>query len=155
MKKQEGDKFVAVNRKAKFDYFLEEFFEAGLSLVGSEVKSLREGNASLQDSFARPERGEIWIYNMHINPWNPGSHFNPDPKRKRRLLLKSVEIKRLIGKINERGYVLIPTKVYFKGRWAKVEIALGKGKKLYDKREALKKKEARREVERAFRGREY
>lgn len=149
------DKNVAVNRKAKFEYFLEEFFEAGLSLVGSEVKSLRAHNASLQEAYARAEGNDIWLYGMHIDPWDAGSHFQPDPKRKRRLLLKGMEIRRLIGKVNERGYSLIPTKVYFKGRWAKVEIALAKGKKLYDKRQSLKEKEAQREVERAFRSRDY
>src|SRR5579864_8305416 len=132
MKKEKEDRDIAVNRKARFEYFLEEFFEAGISLIGSEVKSLRAGNVSLQDAFARPEGNEIWLYGMHINPWDPGSHFQPEPKRKRRLLLKGAEIKRLLGKVNERGYSLIPTRIYFKGRWAKIEIALAKGKKLFD-----------------------
>ncbi len=154
-KKKKEYKTVALNRKAKFEYFLEEFFEAGLSLVGSEVKSLRAGNASIQDAFARPEGDELWLHGMHINPWDTGSHFQPEAKRKRRLLLHVAEIRRLIGKVNERGYSLIPTRVYFKGRWAKVEIALAKGKKLFDKRQSIREKEAQREVDRAFRGKEY
>ena len=153
MPKEKGEKIVAVNRKARFEYHVEETYEAGLSLVGSEVKSLRAGNVSLQDAFARTEGNEIWLYNMHVNPWDKGSHFQPDPKRKRKLLLKSMEIRRLIGKVSEKGYSLIPLRVYFKGGWAKVELALGKGKKLYDKREAIKEKEAKRELERAFKGR--
>lgn len=152
-RKEPAEKTVAVNRKARFEYHLEEFFEAGLSLLGSEVKSLRAGNASLQDAFALPDKNEIWLHGMHITPWDKGSHFNPDAKRKRRLLLKAYEIRRLAGKINERGYALIPTRLYFKGRWAKVELALAKGKKLYDKRQAIREKEAKRELERAFRER--
>lgn len=153
MPKEKGEKIVAVNRKARFEYHVEETYEAGLSLVGSEVKSLRAGNVSLQDAFARSEGNEIWLYNMHVNPWDKGSHFQPEPKRKRKLLLKSAEIRRLIGKVSEKGYSLVPLRVYFKGGWAKVELALGKGKKLYDKREAIKEKEAKRELERAFKGR--
>ena len=151
--RRDAEKNIALNRKARFEYHLEEFFEAGISLAGSEVKSIRAGNASLQDSFARTEGTEIWLYNMHINPWDKGSHFNPEAKRKRRLLMKRMEIRRLIGKVNEKGYSLIPTRLYFKGRWVKVELALARGKKLFDKREALKEKESRREVERELRAR--
>jgi SsrA-binding protein len=154
-KKGNGEKVAAVNRKARHEWELEEFFEAGIELVGSEVKSLRAGNVSLQEAFARPEKNEIWLYGMHIDVWDKGSAFQPDPKRKRRLLLKRYEIRKLIGKINQKGYSLIPVKIYFKKGWAKVDLALARGKKLYDKRQSLREKTARREMERAFKSREY
>jgi SsrA-binding protein len=155
VKKDKDEKVVAVNRKARHEWELEEFFEAGIELVGSEVKSLRAGNVSLQDAFARPEKNEIWMYGMHIDVWDKGSPFQPDSKRKRRLLLKRYEIRKLIGKINQKGYSLIPVKIYFKHGWAKVDLALARGKKLYDKREALREKDARREMERAFKNRDF
>jgi SsrA-binding protein len=155
MAKTNEEKTVAVNRKARYEYHIEETYEAGLLLEGSEVKSLRVGNVSLQDAFARPEKNEIWLYNLHITPWDKGSHFKPDPKRKRKLLLRKPEIRRLIGKVSEKGYALIPLRVYFKGRWAKLELALAKGKKLYDKRQAIREKEAKREMERVFHARGF
>jgi len=149
--KRGGGNTVSYNRKAGFEYFLEEKFEAGLALTGAEVKSLRAGNVSIADAYARAEGNEIWIFGMHINPWNSGSAFKPDPIRKRKVLLKSHEIQRLIGKTSEKGYSIVPLRVYFKGRWAKIELALAKGKKLYDKRDSIRKKEAQREIDRAFR----
>jgi SsrA-binding protein len=146
-----GKKIVCRNKKAAFDYFIEETFEAGMVLLGPEVKSLREGRASLVDSHARVKKGEVFLQSMHITPYaDASSHVKLDPVRERKLLLKKREIKRLIGKTEERGYSLIPTRVYFteKGR-AKVEIALAKGKKKYDKRQSLKEKEMKREIAQA------
>jgi SsrA-binding protein len=148
-------KVVCQNKKARHNYFLDEFLEAGLVLLGAEVKSLREGRASLADSYARVKGGEVFLFNMHITPYPYAHHLQLDPTRTRKLLLNKREIKRLIGKTEERGYSLIPTKVYFtKGR-AKVEIALAKGKKKYDKRQSLKEKEMKREMEQARKRGEY
>lgn len=145
-------KVVADNRKARHEYFIEETYEAGLALTGTEVKSLRSGRANLQDSFARAENGEILLYNMHISPYEQGNRFNHDPKRIRKLLLNKPEIRRLIGKTQEKGLTLIPLKVYFNSRGlAKLELALAKGKKLYDKRATMAEKDAKREIERVFR----
>ncbi|SMB91627.1 SsrA-binding protein [Thermanaeromonas toyohensis ToBE] len=148
-------KVVAENRKARHDYFIEETLEAGIVLTGTEVKSLRSGKANIRDSFARVENGEVFLYDMHISPYEQGNRFNHEPKRPRKLLLHKHEIRRLIGKTREKGYTLIPLKVYFttQGR-AKVELALAKGKKLYDKREAIRERDAKREIERAFRDRQ-
>jgi SsrA-binding protein len=144
-----GIKLVCQNKKARFDYFIDEVLEAGLVLLGPEVKSLREGRASLVDSYARVKKGEVFLYNMHITPYPYAHHVGLDPVRTRKLLLNKREIRRLIGKTVEKGYTLIPTKVYFtKGR-AKIEIALAKGKRKYDKRQALKEKELKRDMEEA------
>lgn len=144
-----GIKLVCQNKKARFDYFIDEVLEAGLVLLGPEVKSLREGRASLVDSYARVKKGEVFLYNMHITPYPYAHHVRLDPVRTRKLLLNKREIRRLIGKTVEKGYTLIPTKVYFtKGR-AKIEIALAKGKRKYDKRQALKEKELKRDMEEA------
>jgi SsrA-binding protein len=144
-----GIKLVCQNKKARYDYFIDEVLEAGLVLLGPEVKSLREGRASLVDSYARVKKGEVFLYNMHITPYPYAHHVRLDPVRTRKLLLNKREIGRLIGKTEEKGYTLIPTKVYFtKGR-AKIEIALAKGKRKYDKRQALKEKELRRDMEEA------
>lgn len=130
-----------------------ETYEAGLVLKGTEVKSLRAGKANLQDSFARIENSELILYNMHISPYEQGNRFNHEPKRPRKLLMHKREIMRLLGKTQEKGLTLIPLKVYFRGGWAKVELALARGKKVYDKREAIKAREARREMERVMKHR--
>lgn len=146
-------KQVAENKKARHDYFLEERFEAGLVLTGTEVKSLRAGRVSLRDSYAMVEGGEVFLYNSHIARYEKGGAFNHDPRRRRKLLLNRAEIGRLAGKVRERGYALIPIRVYFKGSWAKVELALARGKKQYDKRQAIAERDARRRVQRALRQR--
>jgi len=151
MKRKGGGNTVSYNRKAGFEYFLEEKFEGGLALTGAEVKSLRAGNVSIAEAYARVEGGEVWIFGMHINPWDSGSAFKADPLRKRKVLLKSHEIARLVGKTSEKGYSIVPLRIYFKGRWAKLELALAKGKKLWDKRASIREKEAQREIDRAFR----
>jgi len=144
-------KIVAVNRKARHDYFILETFEAGISLTGTEVKSLRSGKVSMQDSYADVKNGEVWIYNLHISPYEHGNIYNHDPKRPRKLLLNKDEIAYLIGKVKEKGLTLIPLSIYFNERgWAKVELGLAKGKKLYDKRKDLAEKAERRELERLY-----
>jgi len=144
-----GVKTVCQNRKAGHDYYLDEFLEAGVALMGAEVKSLREGRANLVDSYARVKRAEVFLYNMHISPYPFAHGLELDPMRPRKLLLKRKEIKRLTGKTEVKGYSLIPTKVYFKRGRAKVEIALARGKKKYDKRRTLKEKELKREMDQA------
>ncbi len=144
---------VCVNRRARFDYFIEETYEAGLVLQGSEVKSLRAGKANLSDSYARIVRGECVLINSHINPYDAASRFNHEPTRTRKLLLHKQEIRRLAGKTHERGLTLVALKLYFKDGMAKVELGLARGKKLYDKRESIRKKDAQREVERSLRSR--
>ena len=141
---------IAVNRRAKRDYHLLESYEAGIVLQGTEVKSLRVGRANLQDSFASIERGEVFLYNMHISPYECGNRFNHDPKRTRKLLFHRREIKRLIGKVSGRGLTLVPMSLYFKRGKAKAEIALAQGKREYDKREQIKKREAQIEIHRAL-----
>ena len=143
-------KLIANNKKARHDYFLEETFEAGVELHGTEVKSLRQGNCSIKEAFVHIENGEVIIYGMHISPYEKGNIFNKDPMRPKRLLMHKKEISRLLGKIKEKGYTLVPVQVYFKGSLGKVEIALARGKKLYDKRQDIAKKDARREAERDF-----
>ena len=143
-------KIVSTNRKAYRDYEIEETYEAGLVLQGSEVKSLRAGRANLADSFAQVRNAEVFLYNMHISPYEFDTIVRPDPKRVRKLLLHKKEIRRLIGKTEERGYTLIALKVYFSGKVAKVELGLGKGKKLFDKRREMAEKSAKREIERAI-----
>jgi len=144
---------VATHRKAHHDYFIEETYEAGLVLLGTEVKSLREGRVNLQDSFARIEREEVFLYHCHISPYSHGNIANPDPTRTRKLLLKGGEIRRLLGKTQQKGLTLIPLKIYFKRGLAKVELALARGKKMYDKRATEAKKTAQREIEKAHKQR--
>ncbi|MFA5867459.1 MAG: SsrA-binding protein SmpB [Actinomycetota bacterium] len=143
-------KTVATNKKAFHDYFIEETYEAGMQLKGTEVKSLRAGRANLKDSFGRISGNEVFVLNLHISPYEQGNIANHEPTRERKLLLNKAEIGRLTGKVKERGYTLIPLKIYFKHGLAKVEIGLGKGKAQYDKRHTIAEKEARREMERAF-----
>jgi SsrA-binding protein len=145
-------KVVCYNKKASHEYFIEEVYEAGLALLGPEVKSLREGRANLTDSYARMKHGEFYLYNMDISPYPFAHHADLEPKRVRKLLLTGREIKRLTGKTEERGFTLIPLKVYFSGGWAKVEIALAKGKRSWDKRQAIKEKEMKRELDRVRKG---
>jgi SsrA-binding protein len=140
-------KVICRNRKASHEYFIDEVFEAGMALLGPEAKSLREGRANLVDSYARIKKGEIFLYNMHITPYPHAHHINLESTRTRKLLMNKREIKRLIGKTQEKGYSLIPLSVYFLGSWVKVELALAKGKKKVDKRRTLREKEQKREME--------
>ena len=146
-----GLKIICNNRKAKFNYFFSEFFEAGIVLKGSEVKSLRNGKANISEAYAIDELGEIFLLNSHIPSFKESSYNNHDPKRNRKLLLNKREINKLIGKVNREGYTLIPTKLYFKKGKAKIEIAVAKGKKQYDKRQVKKKRDWNREKARFFR----
>jgi len=141
-------RLVVKNRKAWHNYHILESIEAGLALVGTEVKSLRAGKCNLGDAYARIVEGEVFLENMHISPYDQAHRFNHEPRRPRKLLMHSREIKRLIGKVQEKGLTLIPLKIYFKGRNAKVELGLAQGKKLYDKREAIAKRESDRELQR-------
>jgi len=150
----EGIKVVAQNKKARHDYHIEDTFETGMVLTGTEIKSIRAGKANLKDSFARIQNGEIFLHNMHVSPYEQGNRYNHDPLRTRKLLLQKKQISKLIGITKEQGYSLVPLRMYLKNGFAKLELALAKGKKLYDKRETLKKKDAQREVERAFRERQ-
>ena len=150
MAKKKGMKLIANNKKAFHDYFIEDTYEAGIALAGTEVKSLRMGKCSIKESFIRVENGEVYIYGMHISPYEKGNIFNKDPLRPKKLLLHKYEINKLAGKIAEKGYTLVPLKVYIKGDLIKVEIGLARGKKLYDKRQDIAKKDQRREVEREF-----
>lgn len=143
-------KLIANNKKARFDYFIEDSCEAGISLHGTEVKSIRMGRCSIKEAFVRIEHGEVWIYNMHISPYEKGNIFNKDPLRVKKLLLHRYEINKLMGRIKEKGYTLVPLRVYLKGSLVKVEIGLAKGKKLYDKRQDIAKKDQRREAEKNF-----
>ncbi len=146
----EGTKLIANNKKAYHDYFLEETYEAGISLVGTEVKSLRMGKCSIKEAFLRIEKGELFVYQMHISPYEKGNIFNRDPLRPRKLLMHRNEILKLEQKIKEKGYALIPVEVYFKGSRVKVKVALAKGKKLYDKRNDIAAKDQKREAQREF-----
>lgn len=150
MAKEKGSRLIANNKKAYHDYFIEETYEAGIALHGTEVKSLRMGKCSIKESFVRIENEEVYIYGMHISPYEKGNIFNRDPLRVRKLLLHRSEINKIVGKIAEKGYTLVPLKVYFKGSLVKVEIGLAKGKKLYDKRADIAKKDIRREAEKEF-----
>ena len=143
-------KLIANNKKARHDYFIEDTYEAGIELVGTEVKSLRAGRCSLKESFIRIEKGEVFVYNMHISPYEKGNIFNKDPMRVRKLLLHRREINKLLGKSAEKGYTVVPLQIYFKGSLVKMQIALAKGKKLYDKRQDMAKKDQRREAEKEF-----
>ncbi|QGP92250.1 SsrA-binding protein [Neomoorella glycerini] len=148
-------KIVTDNRRARHDYFILETYEAGIALTGTEVKSLRNGKANIKDSYARVENGELILHDMHISPYEQGNRFNHEPRRPRRLLMHRYEIRRLYGKIREKGLTLIPLKVYFNERGrAKVELALAKGKRLYDKREDIAARDAQREIAKAFRERQ-
>ncbi|WP_109205879.1 SsrA-binding protein SmpB [Moorella sp. Hama-1] len=148
-------KIVTDNRRARHDYFIEETFETGIALTGTEVKSLRNGRANIKDSYARVENGELILHDMHISPYEQGNRFNHEPRRPRRLLMHRYEIQRLYGKVREKGLTLIPLKVYFNERGrAKVELALVKGKRLYDKREDIAARDAQREIARALRERQ-
>ena len=147
---KESKKLIANNKKAYHEYFLEEKYEAGIALHGTEVKSLRMGKCSIKEAFVRIENDEVIIYQMHISPYEKGNIFNRDPLRPKKLLMHKAEINKLKAKIAEKGYTLVPVEVYFKGSLIKVEIALAKGKKLYDKRADIAKKDMRREAERDF-----
>ena len=150
-KTKSGLKIISNNRKARFNYFFSEFFEAGIVLKGSEVKSLRDGKANISEAYAIDEQGEIFLLNSHIPSYKESSYNNHDPKRNRKLLLNKREINKLIGKVNREGYTLIPTKLYFKKGRAKIEIAVAKGKRHYDKRQVKKKRDWNREKARLFR----
>lgn len=143
-------KQIANNKKAYFDYFIEDKYEAGIELYGTEVKSLRMGKCSIKESFIRIEQGEVFVYGMHISPYEKGDIFNKDPLRVRRLLLHKHEIYKLSGELAQKGYTLVPLSVYLKGSLVKVEVGLAKGKKLYDKRETIAKKDQKREAEKEF-----
>lgn len=143
-------KIVSQNKKAYHEYFVDEKFEAGLELTGTEVKSVRKGAVNLKDSFCRVEDGEMLVFGMHISPYENGNIFNREPMRTRKLLMHKKEIMRLFGQVGQKGYSLIPLSVYFRGKWAKMEIGLCRGKKLYDKRDAAAEKSAKREMDRAF-----
>lgn len=147
---KETKKLIAGNKKAFHEYFIEDKYEAGISLAGTEVKSLRMGKCSIKEAFIRIEKGEVYVYNMHISPYEKGNIFNKDPIRARKLLLHRYEIRKIEGKIAQKGYTMVPLNIYFKGDIAKVEIGLAKGKKLYDKRQDIAKKDQRREAERKF-----
>lgn len=154
-KPKSGIKYIAENRKARHDYFIHDTYEAGIALTGTEVKSLRRGRVNVKDSFCRLEGGEVWLEAMHISPYEQGNRFNHDPLRTRKLLLHKYEILKLIGKVKEKGYTLIPLNLYFKKGRVKVTVALVTGKKLYDKRQASAEKEAKREMDRRLKERCY
>ena len=143
-------KLIANNKKAYHDYFIEDTYEAGVALHGTEAKSLRMGKCSIKESFVRIEKGDVVVYGMHISPYEKGNIFNKDPLRPKKLLMHRYEINKITGKIAEKGYTLVPLRVYFKGSLVKVEIGLARGKKLYDKRQDIAKKDMRREAEKEF-----
>jgi len=147
---KETQRLIANNKKAYHDYFIEDKYEAGIALHGTEVKSLRMGKCSIKESFIRIENGEVFLYGMHVSPYEKGNIFNKDPLRVKKLLLHRAEINKLVGKIKEKGYTLVPLQVYFNRGKVKVEIGLAKGKKLYDKRADIAKKDQRREAEKEF-----
>lgn len=145
-------KLIANNKKAYHDYFIDEKIECGIELYGTEVKSIRMGKCSVKEAFVKIEKGQVFIHGMHVNPYEKGNIFNKDPLRVKKLLLHKFEIHKLEGKIREKGYTLVPLQVYFKGSLVKIEIGLARGKKLYDKRQDIAKKDQKREVEREFKG---
>lgn len=153
-KERGGEKVVAQNKKATHDYFIEDTFEAGIALTGTEIKSIRAGKANLRDSYARVEHGEVYLHNLHISPYEAGNRFNHDPMRTRKLLLRRAEIRKLIGATRESGYSLVPLKMYLRGGFCKVHLALAKGKKNYDKRHAIAERDAKRDLAREFRERQ-
>ena len=144
------DRDIAVNRRARHEFHIEETLEAGIVLLGSEIKALREGKANLKDSYGRIEGDEVWLWNAHISPYAPASQFGHEPTRTRKLLLHREEISRLTGKVKERGLTLVPLRLYFKRGRAKVELALARGKKHHDKRDAIRERDVRREIDRAM-----
>lgn len=148
-------KILAQNKKARHEYFIEQTLEAGIELFGTEVKSIRLGKVNLKDSYAAIEKGEAFVYNMHVSPYEKGNIFNKDPMRTRRLLLNRYEINKLIGYIQQKGYTIVPLSIYLKGSLVKLELAVAKGKQLHDKRQAMAERDANREMEREFRGKEY
>ena len=149
-KGKESQKLIANNKKAYHDFFIDETYECGIALHGTEVKSMRMGKCSIKEAFVRIEDGEVFVYGMHVSPYEKGNIFNKDPLRVKKLLLHKYEINKLLGKIKEKGYTLVPLQVYFKDGKVKVEIGLARGKKLYDRREAIAKKDQRREAEKEF-----
>jgi len=150
-----GNSVIARNKKARFDYFVLETYEAGLVLTGTEIKSVRAGRVNLKDGYARVTGTDVWLYNVHISPYEKGTHYNHDPLRPRKLLLRIEEIKRLIGKTREKGLTLVPLSMYLKdNKWAKVELALVKGKAKHDKREAIAERDAKRAMEKTLKQRE-
>jgi SsrA-binding protein len=153
--REQAQQNIAENRKAFHDYHIEETFEAGIALLGTEVKSIREGNVNLRDSFARVENAEVWIYNVHINPYSHRGYSDHEPTRRRKLLLHRQEIRKLIGKTVERGMTLVPTRMYFKNGHVKVAISLARGKKAHDKRETIKRRDAERETRAAVKERRH
>lgn len=152
---KQAKKLIANNKKAYHDYFIEDKYEAGISLAGTEVKSLRMGRCSVKEAFIRIEKGEVYVYNMHIVAYEKGNIFNKDPLRVRKLLLHKREIRKIEGQIAQKGYTVVPLSVYFSGSLVKVEIGLAKGKKLYDKRQDIAKKDQRREAERKFKNLQF
>ena len=152
--KNQSIKIVAENRRARHDYHIHETFEAGVVLTGTEIKSLRGGRANLTDSYARIDNGELFLISAHISPYDQGNRFNHEPRRNRKLLMHKSEILRLLGKTREKGYTLVPLKIYLSHGLAKVELALASGKDLYDKRQSAAEKDAKREVERTLRDRQ-
>ena len=152
---KQAKKLIANNKKAYHDYFIEDKYEAGISLAGTEVKSLRMGRCSVKEAFIRIEKGEVFVYNMHIAAYEKGNIFNKDPLRVRKLLLHKREIRKIEGQIAQKGYTVVPLSVYFSGSLVKVEIGLAKGKKLYDKRQDIAKKDQRREAERKFKNLQF
>lgn len=154
--KKSNNCVISNNKKAYHDYFIEDTLEAGIVLTGTEIKSIREGKVNIKDSFARIQNAEVFLHNMHISPYEQGNRFNHDPLRTRKLLLNRREINKLIGIIKEKGYSLVPTKLYInESGKCKLELGIAKGKKNYDKRETLKQKDAQREIERAFKSKQY
>ena len=149
-KGKESQKLIANNKKAYHDFFIDETYECGIALHGTEVKSMRMGKCSIKEAFVRIEDGEVFVYGMHVSPYEKGNIFNKDPLRVKKLLLHKYEINKLLGKIKEKGYTLVPLQVYFKDGKVKVEIGLARGKKLYDKRQDIAKRDQRREVEKEF-----
>lgn len=143
-------KLIANNKKAYFDYFIEDTWEAGIALHGTEVKSVRMGKCSIKEAFIRVEDGEVFVYNMHISPYEKGNIFNKDPLRVKKLLLHRHEVNKILGEVTQKGYTLVPLQVYLKGSLVKVQVGLGRGKKLYDKRDTIAKKDQRREAEKDF-----
>ena len=150
MGKESGIRLIANNKKAYHDYFIEDTYEAGIELFGTEVKSMRMGKCSIKESFVQIDKGEVFVYGMHVSPYEKGNIFNKDPLRPKKLLLHKSEIMKLLGKLQEQGFTLVPLDVYFKDGKCKVTIGLAKGKKLYDKRQDIAKKDMRREAEREF-----
>ncbi len=153
-KERSGERVIASNRKAYHDYFVDETYEAGIVLTGTEIKSVRAGRVSLREGYARLDGSEVWLVGVNIAPYEQGARETPDPLRRRKLLLHKDQIRRLIGKVQEKGYTLVPLRVYMKDRRAKVEVGLARGKKLYEKRGAIAEGEANREIERVTKGRQ-